>query len=99
MDTALTQKLDQLLGKFNLVLDRLDRKDPDLESSMTTDEAADFLKIHKTSLLRYAQGGTIPYHRIGKSFTFCRSDLIRFREGHRTTASGAFLGKLITQGK
>lgn len=99
MNTAVNMKVDQLLTKLDTMLNRIEGVDQDLERSLTTEEAAAFLKIHKTSLLRFAQGGMITYHRIGKSFTFSRSDLIGFRERYRQNASGAFLGKLITQGK
>jgi len=99
MDQALSEKVDRLLGKVDAVLGVLGGQvDPD--RSMTTDEAAAFLRVHKTSLLRYVTAGTLRAHRIGKSFTFTRADLINFRaECRLTTSEESFLGKLITQGK
>lgn len=99
MDQALSEKVDRLLGKVDAVLGVLGGQvDPD--RSMTTDEAAAFLRVHKTSLLRHVNAGTLRAHRIGKSFTFTRADLMAFRDDCRlNTSEGDFLGKLITQGK
>ena len=55
----------------------------DLDESLTSEEAANFLKVHKGKLLRYVKFG-LPYFRMGKGFRFVRRDLIEFREKFRT---------------
>jgi len=99
MDQALNQKVDRLLDKFDAALGLVGAPGVDPDRSMTTEEAAEFLRIHKTSLLRYAQAGSIPFHQLGKTYTFTRADLIAFRDAYRTDNSKMFRGKLITQGK
>ena len=94
MDRSLSERVDRMLEKFDAVLGRLS---PDPDRSLTTEEAAVFLGVHRTTLLRFTQAGSLPFIRLGKTFTYTRADLIEFRDRYRTQSR--FLGKLITQGK
>ena len=44
--------------------------------SMTLDEVAQFLKIHKNTLRRWIREGRIQGHKIGRKWTFLKSEII-----------------------
>jgi excisionase family DNA binding protein len=48
---------------------------PEPESIWTSDEAAQYLRIHPRTLTRMAQRGEIPSIQIGKLWRFRRTDL------------------------
>jgi excisionase family DNA binding protein len=47
-------------------------------STLTLQEAADFLKIHYVTLLTKAKAGDIPGAKIGKRWVFLEIDLIQY---------------------
>jgi len=55
--------------------------DPD--ASLTTEEAAKFLKVDTQEVLRYVKLGLPHYEGMGKGFRFVRKDLIEWREKYR----------------
>lgn len=52
---------------------------------LTVDEAADLLKIPRSSVYKLAQEGKIPATKIGKHWRFHRPTLVGFISGHPTT--------------
>lgn len=43
---------------------------------LTREETAKLLKISYPTLWRYQQDGTLPYHRVGRSILFNKSDVV-----------------------
>ena len=60
---------------------KLEHQDPD--QSMTTKEAAEFLRVHPNQIRIYREAG-LPSFRQGKEYTYRRHDLIEWREKFRT---------------
>ncbi len=56
---------------------------------LTTEEAAEFLKVHVETLRRWARTGVIPAAKLGNrgGFRFRREDLDRFLEERRRSGS------------
>ena len=52
---------------------------------LTTEEAAEYLQVHRDTLRRWARTGVIPAAKLGNrgGFRFRREDLDRFLEGRR----------------
>ncbi len=48
---------------------------------MTPAEAAAFLKVSQKTVLRHARSGDLPGAKVGRSWRFCRSQLLSFLEG------------------
>ena len=44
-------------------------------TTISADEAAELLGIHKNSLYDAAKRGEVPHRRVGKRFIFCREAL------------------------
>lgn len=42
---------------------------------MKTNEAAQFLRVHRITLLKWAQGGHVPATKVGKLWRFSRAEL------------------------
>lgn len=60
---------------------KLESGDPD--ASMTTREAAAFLKVHPNQMRMYREAG-LPAYKQGKEYTFKRGDILAWREKFKT---------------
>jgi excisionase family DNA binding protein len=78
-------------GFIDALCDELSRRQllGDPERLLTTEEAAEFLKVNKQVILACVQTGELPHYRIGKGFKFTRADLIELREKFRVENSNA----------
>jgi len=75
METRLLYEIKEMLLDLN-------SRRADYEESLTSKEAAAFLKVNRQRLLIFIKLG-LPYYDIGKGYTFKRIDLIQFREKFR----------------
>ncbi|GEM_PF-3704294 len=55
------------------------------DESLTTEQAATFLRVHKQTLLRFTKAGLPHYSNMTKGFRFLKSDLIGFRRNFLNT--------------
>lgn len=56
----------------------MEQKRINLAAFFTVDEAADHLKLHPKTVLRYIREGRLPASRVGKSYRILRSELDAF---------------------
>lgn len=47
---------------------------------LTTNQVADWLQVHRSTVSRIANNGEIPSHKIGRCLRFKRSDVLEFFE-------------------
>ena len=50
-------------------------------SVMTTDEAVQYLKISRKTLLKLVQKGELPAKKVGKNYRYLRSEIDKFLRG------------------
>jgi hypothetical protein len=64
---------------------------PDLDTALSENEAAQFLGVSVRTLQAYRAGrGKGPdYVKIGSRVTYTRRDLVAFQQSHRVAAGGA----------
>jgi excisionase family DNA binding protein len=62
--------------------------EPRHAASLTSAEAARFLRISRHQLIRYTRTG-LAFHRMGKGFRFTLEDLVEFRKKFRFTSAAA----------
>jgi excisionase family DNA binding protein len=51
------------------------------DTVLTTDEAIQYLKVSKPTLLKYVRLGNIKAIKVGRSWRFLQSELYRFLKG------------------
>lgn len=84
MKTAILQLLTAVREVKELVVDTRRQRTGLEDVSLTTREAAEFLKVDDKWLLIQANAGAISYYDMGKGRKFRLVDLISFRENFRT---------------
>lgn len=47
---------------------------------MSTNEAADFLKVSRTTLMKFVQEGVIPAQKLGRQWRFSKQALLKWLE-------------------
>jgi len=55
--------------------------EPHLDEVLTAEEAASLLKVSVKTVLRLARSGDIPAAKVGRSWRFRRSQLLKFLDG------------------
>jgi excisionase family DNA binding protein len=50
---------------------------------LTTEEAADLLRVSSKTILALARDGSIPGEKVGRAWRFLRSDLLKYVHGRR----------------
>jgi excisionase family DNA binding protein len=50
---------------------------------LTTEEAADLLRVSSKTILSLARDGSIPGEKVGRAWRFLRSDLLEYVHGGR----------------
>lgn len=55
---------------------------------LTADQAAEFLQVSLRTVLQLARDGELRGHKVGRSWRFCRSDVIAYVRGERLVQSG-----------
>lgn len=50
--------------------------DPAAPEVMTSEEAADFLRMNRAHLVALARAGTVPAHQVSRHWRFLRSELL-----------------------
>lgn len=55
---------------------------------LTTEEAADFLRVSSKTLLALARDGALPGTKVGRAWRFVRADLVGYVRGGNTRPSG-----------
>ena len=66
-----------------MVGDRTSNSSLKTEEWMTTEEAAEYLKIPKTSLLNLSSNGKVPYYKFQRRNRYLKSDLLRLLLSNR----------------
>ncbi len=56
---------------------------------LTTEEAADFLRVSSKTLLALARDGALPGTKVGRAWRFVRADLVGYVRGGHTRPPGA----------
>jgi len=51
------------------------------QSVMTTDEAVQYLKISRKTLLKLVKNGELPARKVGKNYRYLRSEIDKFLRG------------------
>jgi excisionase family DNA binding protein len=59
---------------------------------LTVDEAAEYLKIPRSSVYKLAQQGKIPAHKVGKHWRFYRPKLLKWISGDLDVVKSEVLG-------
>ena len=54
------------------------------DTVLTTDEAVQYLKVSKPTLLKHVRLGKIKAIKVGRSWRFLQSELYRFLKGEET---------------
>jgi len=85
MMPSLEGRIDELVRKLDHLMEVMGGRAAadDGERSLTTEEAAAFLRVHKQEILRYTKSGLPFYEDMGRGFKFLKRDLIAFRENYR----------------
>ena len=55
----------------------------DKEVVLTTDEAADLLRVSSKTVLALARDGSLPGEKVGRAWRFLRADLVDYLHGER----------------
>jgi len=78
-DKGIVDKLiDHVISALNRIEKRLDRWEGLIDPVMTTQEAANYLKVKNTTIQYYVSRGKLKAKKIGKGFKFLKSELDRF---------------------
>ena len=72
-----------ILTRMAATLEEIRRTGGHPDESMTTEEVAAFLRVHKGEVLRYVHAGLPHYRGMGKGLRFNRKDVMAFRERFR----------------
>ena len=56
---------------------------PEVEEVLTTEEAADLLRVSTKTILGLVSRGTLPGRKVGRAWRFLRSDLVAYVHGGR----------------
>jgi excisionase family DNA binding protein len=56
---------------------------------LTTDEAADLLRVSTKTILALARDGSLPGEKVGRAWRFLRSDLLNYLHGDRRRTQAA----------
>lgn len=55
----------------------------EIEDVLTTEEAADLLRVSTKTILGLVSRGTLPGRKVGRAWRFLRSDLVAYVHGGR----------------
>jgi excisionase family DNA binding protein len=55
-------------------------EDPEI---LTTEEAADLLRVSTKTVLALARAGALPGTKVGRAWRFLRADLVNYVHGHK----------------
>ena len=58
-------------------------KMPEVDEVLTTEEAADLLRVSTKTILGLASRGMLPGRKVGRAWRFLRSDLVAYVHGGR----------------
>ena len=61
---------------------------PEADAIMTVAEVAEFLRVHRSTVTRYAMSGELPSHKIGNRRLFRASDVQAFFDNKRVAGGG-----------
>lgn len=77
MDLKLIDKKD--IRDLKQKLEKISKDNEELkEEWLSTEEAAEFLKVGKKSLQRYRNAGKLAYSKDGKTIRYRKSDLVKY---------------------
>lgn len=55
---------------------------------LTTEEAAELLRVSTKTILALARDGALPGEKVGRAWRFLHSDLLEYVRGHYRTRAG-----------
>jgi excisionase family DNA binding protein len=58
---------------------------------LTTEEAAELLRVSTKTILTLARDGALPGEKVGRAWRFLRTDLLNYVRGSRRESNGATL--------
>ena len=77
-------------------VESITQADGQSDSIMTVSEVAEFLRLHRSTVSRYAMSGELPSHKIGNRRLFKASDVWRFFDNQKVSSTQAVTDEMCS---